>query len=293
MTSKPKVAVLGLGLMGAGMASRLLSQGFAVSVYNRSREKSESLRMQGATVGNTARERVSEASVVIAMISDDNASRNIWLGKDGALAGAAPGSVLIESSTISPAWVRELAQIAADKGCQLIDAPVTGSKPQAAAGQLLFLVGGSSAALDQARPVLSAMSRDIVHLGPVGSGASMKLINNFVCGVQAVALAEAVALIERTELDPAKALAVLTEGAPGSPLVRLLSQRMAARDFMPNFLLKLMAKDLDYSVEMAKGYSFSPATVVASLGVMQKAVDAGLGDKDFSSVVELLRSLGD
>jgi 3-hydroxyisobutyrate dehydrogenase len=166
---------------------------------------------------------------------------------------------------------------------------VTGSKPQAAAGQLLFLVGGSDAALERARPVLAAMSRGVVHFGPTGSGALIKLVNNFVCGVQVVAIAEAMALIERSPLDPAKALSVLTEGAPGSPIVKLLSQRMTARDFTPNFPLKLMAKDLRYAVEEAQAHSLPLSTAAAALDVMMKADEEGLGEKDFSAVVEFLR----
>jgi 3-hydroxyisobutyrate dehydrogenase len=284
-----KVAVLGLGLMGTGMAGRLLEKGFDVTVYNRNPDKAAPLAERGAKMASTPREAVHGALYVISMVADDNASRSIWLGENGALAGAIPGANLIESSTVSPPWIRELGIAALAQKCELIDAPVTGSKPQAAAGQLLFLVGGSERALERCRPVLAAMSRDIVHLGPVGSGAQMKLINNFVCGVQMVAIAEALTLIERTGLDPGAALAVLTEGAPGSPLVKVLSQRMLKRDFTPNFLLKLMAKDLGYAIEEGRAYSLPLATTAAALGVMRKALDAGLGDEDFSAVVELLR----
>jgi 3-hydroxyisobutyrate dehydrogenase len=289
MSSKPRVAFLGLGLMGGGMAGRLLAHKFTVAVYNRSRQKAEPFAPFGAKVSATPREAAAGADVVIAMVADDDASRNVWLGADGALAGAAPGAILIESSTISPVWVRELAAAASARGFELLDAPVTGSKPQAAAGQLLFLVGGAGAALELARPVLAVLSSEIVHFGPVGSGALVKLINNFVCGVQAVAIAEALALIERTGLDPARALAVLTEGAPGSPLVKLLSKRMTARNFSPNFLLKLMAKDLKYAIDEAGAHSVPLATASAALQTMRMAMEAGLGDKDFSAVVELLR----
>jgi 3-hydroxyisobutyrate dehydrogenase len=289
MSSKPRVAILGLGIMGGGMAGRLLGEKFPVAVYNRSRQRAEPLAAMGATVCATAREAVAGAEVVIAMLADDEASKSVWLGPDGGLAGAAAGTILIDSSTISPGWVRELAAAAALRGCELLDAPVTGSKPQAAGGQLLFLVGGSEAALECARPVLAVLGRGVVHLGPVGSGALMKLINNFVSGVQAVAIAEALALIERTNLDPATALSVLTDGAPGSPLVKLLSKRMTTRDFTPNFLLKLMAKDLKYAIDEASTRAVPLATAGAALQTMRKAIDAGLGDEDFSAVVELLR----
>ena len=226
---------------------------------------------------------------VISMLADDNAARGAWLGADGALSGLIPNAVLIESSTISPAWAQELSQAAKSRGCELLDAPVSGSKPAAAAGELVFLVGGSEAALANGRPVLAAMSRQIIHLGPTGSGAMIKLINNFVCGVQAVALAEALALIERTDLDATKALAVLTEGAPGSPMVKMLAKRMAASDFTPNFALPLMTKDLRYASEEARKHGMSLTTAAAAIGMMQKALDAGLAEKDFSSIIEVIR----
>jgi 3-hydroxyisobutyrate dehydrogenase len=286
MISKPRVAILGLGLMGTGMASRLLSQGFAVTVYNRSAAKAQALQQSGARVAATPREAADGAAFILSMLADDVAARGVWLGNDGALIGTAPGTILIESSTISVDWARELSAAAAKHGCELLDAPVTGSKPHAAAGELVFLVGGSAEALAAARPVLAAMSREIVHVGPSGSGAMMKLINNALCGVQAVALAEAIAFIERTGLDRDKAVGVLTNGAPGSPLVKLLSGRMLAKDYTPNFLMRLMAKDLRYALNQS-----GSEMIAAALRNFDCAIEAGLGEKDFSAVVELPRSV--
>src|SRR4029077_7948135 len=150
----------------------------------------------GAFVAASPREAASRADIIISIVGDDLASRAVWLGENGALAGAARNSVLVESSTLTVAWVKELAVAAAQRGCELLDAPVTGTKPHAASGELLFLVGGSASALATARPVLSVLSRDIVHLGPTGGGALLKLINNFMAGVQAASFAEAVSLIE-------------------------------------------------------------------------------------------------
>jgi 3-hydroxyisobutyrate dehydrogenase len=289
MAQNVRVAVLGLGLMGGGMAQQLIRKNFDVTVYNRTLEKTDALRDLGATVAQTPAEAASGAQFVVSMLADDAAARTVWLGDNGALNAAAPGTILIECSTISVGWARELAKLATARGCEMLDAPVTGTKPHAAAGELLFLVGGSDAALDRARPVLAAMGRGIVHLGPVGSGALVKLINNFVAGVQAVAIGEAIALIERTDLDAAKALSVLTDGAPGSPLVKLISRRMTQMDFEPNFALKLMMKDLHYAIEEAASRSMPLATATAALKVMQKAKEAGLGDKDFSAVIEAIR----
>ena len=140
-----------------------------------------------------------------------------------------------------------MADAAEARGLEFLDAPVTGSKAQAAGGQLTFLVGGPAAALEKVRPVLEAMSKEIAYLGPVGSGAKMKLLNNFLCGVQIASLAEGIAWLERSGLDVEKAMDLLKRGAPGSPLLANLSARMLSRDYTVNFYLKLMEKDLHYA----------------------------------------------
>ncbi|HEV2224010.1 MAG TPA: NAD(P)-dependent oxidoreductase [Candidatus Acidoferrales bacterium] len=286
---KPRVAILGLGLMGTGMASRLLSEGFPVAVYNRSREKAQALAANGAIVASSPREAAASARVVISMVADDSASRAVWLGENGALTGAASGTLLIESSTLTTAWVRELAAAAARQKCEFLDAPVTGTKPHAASGQLLFLVGGSAEALEVARPVLAALGRDVVHLGPTGSGAVMKLVNNFLCGVQAASFAEAMALVEASGLDREQAAKILGNGAPGSPLIKTIWARAAIGDLTPNFALRLMPKDLRYSLEEAKQRGLALKTAVPAIEVFEDAVNQGYGDQDFAAVIEARR----
>src|SRR5262245_44128385 len=149
--SKPRVAFCGLGIMGGGMARRLLAAGFPLTVYNRNQEKSGALKVEGAQVAATPREAAAQAELVFSIVADDAASRSIWLGENGALSGANQSSVIVESSTLSLAWVKELATAAVARGCELLDAPVTGSKTHAASGELLFLVGGSASALEKAR----------------------------------------------------------------------------------------------------------------------------------------------
>jgi 3-hydroxyisobutyrate dehydrogenase len=287
--SKPRVALIGLGLMGSGMARRLLGAGFPLTVYNRNPQRAAPLAAEGAQIAASPREGAARADVVLSMVAHDAASRAVWEGDQGALAGAARGTVLVECSTLTVGWIEELAAEAASRGCELLDAPVTGSKTHAASGELSFLVGGSAAALETARPVLSAMSRAIVHVGATGHGALLKLINNFLCGVQAASLAEALALIERSGLDRAQALDVLTSGAPGSPLVKTLSARMTARDYAPNFLLKLMAKDLTYALGEARRHGVSLSTVASALPLFERAIAGGHGEEDFSVVIESLR----
>jgi 3-hydroxyisobutyrate dehydrogenase len=287
--NKPHIAFLGLGIMGSGMARRLLAKGFPVAVFNRNPDKAKPFAAEGANVAAAPDEAARQADVIISMVSDDQASRSLWLGERGALSVAKPGALCIECSTLSVAWVRELCAAAAARGCEFLDAPVTGSKPQAASGELSFLVGGAAASLEKARPVLAAMSKAIIHLGPAGSGALMKLINNFLCGVQVASLAEAVAMIERSGLDRTKALEMLTNGAAGSPLVKLISGRMTSPDEAPNFLLSLLAKDLGYAIGEGKKVSLDLVTASAALDHFKKGMAAGHGENDISAVIKPLR----
>jgi 3-hydroxyisobutyrate dehydrogenase len=275
--------------MGSGMAARLLGAGFEVTVYNRTAPRAEPLRQAGARVAATPAEAARDADAVIAMVADDRASREVWTGPQGALAGVRKGAVLIDSSTVTPAWVRELAALAEARGCPLLDAPVTGSRPQAHSGELLFLVGGDASVLEKCRPIFQPMSRGVVHLGANGAGATMKLINNFFCGVQAAGLAEALAWIERSGLEKAAALALLTGGAPGSPLVKALAERMSSQAYQINFRLHLMAKDLTYAIQEAARAGVDLSTATAALGRFEDAARSGFGDQDLSAVVEPLR----
>ena len=288
--TKQSVALLGLGTMGAGMAANLLKAGFPLAVYNRSRAKAEPFAAQGARLANTPADAVSGASVILSMLSDDVASRAVWLAADGALMAAAKDAILVECSTISPAWIAELATAAKQRGLQLLDAPVTGSRMQAAEGQLSFLVGGSDEALAVATSVLEAMSKEIVHLGPVGSGATMKLVNNFLCGVQAASLAEGIAWLERSGLDRDKAIDLLKRGAPGSPLLANLSARMTSRDYTVNFYLKLMSKDLQYAGDAAAAGGVELTTAANARKLFEQAAALGYGEQDMSAVVEPLRT---
>jgi 3-hydroxyisobutyrate dehydrogenase len=284
-----KIALLGLGLMGSGMAGRLLDAGYPLSIWNRTPDKARAFADRGADVAKSPRRAVAGATLIISMLADVVVCRDVWLGRGEALEGAAPGAILVESSTVTVEWIHELDRAAKEHGCELVDAPVTGSRPQAAAGQLLFLAGGSSTAVDAITPVLKAMGRDVVHVGPVGSGARLKLINNFLSGSQVAALAEALSLIERSGLDLQKSLGVLTEGAPGSPLVKLISGRMVGRQYDPNFVLRLMAKDLRYAVAEAELQALDLDMGRAALRVFEHAISAGQGEEDMSAVVEQFR----
>jgi len=286
----PSVALLGLGTMGSGMAHNLLKAGFPLTVYNRTASKAAPLAAAGARVAATPAEATQGAQCIVSMLADDPASREAWLGPQGAVAAAAPNTILIECSTVSPDWIAELGTAATAHNLQLLDAPVTGSRMQAATAQLSFLVGGSAEVLATAQPVFAAMGKETIHLGPLGSGAKLKLVNNFLCGVQVASLAEALAWLERSGLDVEKSLAFLKSAAPGSPLLAGISTRMTAHDYTVNFLLRLMSKDLQYAHAAAAEAGVDLTTAANARTLFEQAVTQGHAEQDMSAVIEPLRN---
>jgi len=289
MENKPKVALLGVGTMGSGMGMNLLKAGFPLTVYNRTRSRTLPLEAAGAMVADTPAAAARNAEIVLAMLADDTVSRTVWLGENGALAGMQTGAVAIECGTLSPGWVSELDVAARGRGLRMIEAPVTGSRAQAATGQLKFLAGGDVGVLEEVKPVLRSMSQEILHLGPVGSGAQLKLMNNYLCAVQVVSFAEILAWIERSGLNCDAALDFLKKGAPGSGILSAMAERMTRRSYEVNFLLPLMAKDVKYAQEAAAelGIGLSIANPVAA--VFQKAKEHGHEAQDMSAVAEVVR----
>lgn len=290
MESRQSVALLGLGTMGHGMATNLLKAGFPLTVWNRTRAKAEPLVAMGATIADLPALAAKEAGIVIAMLSDDEASRAAWLGSNGALAAMQPGAIAMECSTLSPEWIEELQVAVMNRGLRMVEAPVTGSRPQAEAGQLNFLIGADQETLDLVRPVLRCMSKEILHFGPVGCGTQIKLINNFLCGVQVTSFAQALAWIERTKLRRDAALDFLKRGAPGSGILAVMSERMTRRTYEVNFLLRLMAKDLRYARVAAAHLGVDLSMCPAAEELLDQARAQGYGERDMAAVFEVVRN---
>ena len=290
MESKQSVALLGLGTMGHGMAINLLKAGFPLTVWNRTRDKAEPLAAMGADIAHCPAVAAQNRSTIIAILSDDEASRTAWLGPDGALAAMQPGAVAVECSTLSPEWIEELQGAVTNRGLRMAEAPVTGSRPQAEAGQLNFLVGADEETLAAVSPVLGCMSKEILHLGPVGCGAQLKLINNFLCGVQVISFAEALAWMERTQLKRDAVLDFLKRGAPGSGILSAMSERMTRRTYEVNFLLRLMAKDLRYARTAAANLGVDLSMCSPAEELLRQGQVQGYGEKDMSAVVEVVRA---
>jgi len=274
------IAFLGTGAMGVRMAANLEAAGFKLRVYNRDRAKTRPLVDKGAEACDTPAAALRGAAFAVSMVADDVATRAVMLGPEGAVSAAAAGTVIVDSSTNTPAMAREVAQAAAARGVTYLDAPVSGSLAQAQGKELVFMVGGDRAAFDKAQPLFKAMGRMATHMGASGAGATVKLINNMLSGTMTAAIAEAAIIAEAAGLDLGAALEVLSEGAAASRLLKTRMPKMFKRDFAPQFQLELMEKDLRYFQLLAQ--EVDRPTPVAGLvrGVFQAARRAGLGKLD-------------
>ena len=284
-----RVAIIGLGTMGFGMASNWLAKGFAVSVYNRTRAKAEPLAAKGARIAATPREAAEGADIVAAMVADDAVSRDIWTGSDGALAGLKRGAIAIESSTLTPDWIKELAELVKGKGGDFLDAPVGGSRAAANDGKLVFFVGGDAATLAKARPAFDAVGQAIHHLGPTGAGATWKLINNVMGAAHPAVVAEALALAAKAGIDLAQATELIKGGVSASPMVLNKIGRMSERRYdTPDFSLKLMQKDVGYAEALARKFGLKLDMIDAADAVYRRGAAKELGELDVAAIKEAI-----
>jgi 3-hydroxyisobutyrate dehydrogenase len=280
-----RVALLGLGTMGAGMAANWLAKGFELSVWNRTSAKAQSLARKGASVAATPREAAAGADFIFAMVADDAASRGVWLGAEGALAGAKSGAILVESSTLTPDWVRELGRHAQAKGCGFLDAPVGGSRQAAESGELRFFVGGEPQTYEAARPALAAVGSKMDLLGPVGAGATWKLINNQLAAAQIAALAEALEVAKKAGFRKEQISDLILGGAAASPIVKLKLPRMLEHDFeRADFALNLMLKDARYAAALAQSLGAHTDMISGAAKAFARADAKGLGAEDIAAV---------
>ena len=282
-----KIAVLGLGAMGSRMAANLIKAGHEVTVWNRTAAAAAALVAAGARQAATSRDAAEGVDFVIAMVRDDNASREVWLSEDnGALAGLGKCAIAIESSTLTPGWIRKLGDEIAANGNALLEAPVSGSRPQAEAGQLVYFIGGDESVLKQAEPILKTLGSSIHHVGSLGSGALVKLSTNALLGVQVTVLAELIGLLKRSGADPERSLQAIAGAAAWSPAANNLSSSMLAGNFAPLFPIELIEKDFGYAVEAAGSPEAAP-TIAAARGVFQAAIARGLKAENMTGVVQL------
>lgn len=285
---KKSVAVLGTGAMGSRMAGALLRAGHEVTVWNRDANKALPVLQLGARAAATPRDAAREADFVLSMVRDDGASRDVWLAPGtGALEGVGPEAVAIESSTLSPRWVRELAALFKQRRVSFLDAPVAGSRPQADAAQLVYLVGGEGEAVERATPMLMAMGSAVHHAGPSGSGAAVKLIVNALLGIQVCAVAELLSLARHLKLDPGRLTDILAATPVLSPAAKGAAMSMNAANFAPLFPVELVRKDFDYLLDAAASEESPLPLSTAASALFARAAEIGLEDENLTTVAKL------
>ena len=283
-----RITVLGLGAMGSRMAANLIKAGHSVTVWNRTPAAAAPLIAQGALLETTPRSAATAADIVIAMLRDDRASRSVWLDPEtGALGSMPAGSLAIESSTLTVAWVKELAREVAARGGAFLDAPVAGSRPQAAAGQLIYMVGGNGDDFRRAEPVLKTMGVAAHHAGPTGSGAAVKLAVNALLAVQVAALGELAGLLKASGMNLVRAVDIIGATPVASAALKGAAASMLAAQFAPMFPIELVEKDLDYTLGQAEQAGVALPMTTAARQIMAAATAAGLGGDHLTAIARL------
>ena len=284
------VGFIGLGVMGAPMASNLLRKGFEVAVFNRTADKADELVRQGAKRAASPAETARSADVVITMISNDRAVEEVYYGDNGVLGGLSPGTTVIDCSTVSPALSLRIARDMEGISCHFIDAPVTGSKPAAEDGTLLFMAGGDKQLLDEHRDVLIAMGRKIIHTGPSGSGTTAKLAHNTIVGINAAGLMEGMSIAAKGGIDASTFLDIVMSGAASSRQAELKGRKIVDRDFSVQFSLALMLKDLKLASVLSDEFGIGLPMLEAAKSLFKIGLTAGHGEEDMSALAHVYES---
>ena len=290
MDTKVPLSFIGLGALGAPMASNLLAAGFPLTVHNRTRERALPLQQQGAQLAESPFQAGAAAQVHALCLSDGAAVRQVVLGEQGLLAGAQPGGVIVDFSTIDAATTLELAAEARQRGLQWLDAPVTGGTEGARLGTLSVLVGGDAAVLERVRPVLQVVGRTITHLGPCGAGQRAKAVNQVLVAGSYAAVAEALALGQRLGLPMPQLVAALQDGAAGSWALRHRANTMLEQRFPLGFKLQLHRKDL--GIALAEAHELGLELPISSqvAAIEDALIAAGHADEDVSALLRWFKA---
>lgn len=286
-----KVGFIGLGTMGQPMVGRLLESGFSLTVWNRTKAKTEELAKKGAQVAGSPKEVATQSDVTITMISDGPVLKEVTLGTNGALAGAKSGSILVDMSTVDPESSAEVAKAAEAKGVKMLRAPVSGSTVLAAGGKLTIFVSGDKQAYDNCQDIFGAMGQKMFHVGTGDEARYLKLALNMMVGTTLQMLAEAVTFGEKAGLQWEQLLEIIANSVVASPLVGYKVGPLAKRSFAPAFTVSMMAKDFDLALAAGQKLGAPMPTIALVrqfLGMLQAT---GKGDLDFSALVMLMEEV--
>jgi 3-hydroxyisobutyrate dehydrogenase len=283
---RPRIAFIGLGSMGGGMAARLAESGYEIAVYNRTRAKAEPLAELGARVADTPADAAREADVLMLSLADQRAVDSTLFGADGAAEALRSGSRIVDLSTVSPEFARELSARAAEAGYRAIEACVLGAPHHARTGELRVMVGGPEEDFHAVEDLLHAIGKEVTYLGASGAGATMKLVLNMLMGVQMPALAEAVVFGERAGLDRAQILELISKSGYSSPVMSFRCPMMAERTFQrAAFRLSLMRKDMMLVLGQAQQLGVPLPVSESAYSMLTAATQQGLGELDVSAIV--------
>jgi 3-hydroxyisobutyrate dehydrogenase-like beta-hydroxyacid dehydrogenase len=291
MASEP-LGFIGLGIMGSRMAANLARAGYDVRVWNRTREKADAWAAEhGGAVADTPRAAAEGAAAVITMVVDGPQVEQVLLGEDGAAHGAAPGTLVVDMSTIAPADARRIGAALAERDVRFVDAPVTGSSPKADDGTLTIMAGGAREDVERARPYFEVMGEVILHVGELGHGQKVKVISNAVAATNCATLAQALVVGKGAGVDLRALLDVFGAGAANSTMVGLKGERMLDHDYTTLFRLEHMLKDVAICLaeSEAAGVPFPAAALAREL--YAAAMGRGLAEADFASVLEAVEGL--
>jgi 3-hydroxyisobutyrate dehydrogenase-like beta-hydroxyacid dehydrogenase len=280
---KPVIGFIGLGLIGRPMAKNLVKAGYQVVVWNRTRGKCEEFASLGAKVAASAREAAATADVLFTVVSDPPALESILWG-EGALEALRRGSVLVDSSTVSPALARRVAAACRDRGVEFLDAPITGGTWGAEKGELVFMVGGEAATLTRVEPVFGAMGKKWFHLGPHGAGQTIKLAMNLLLALEVQALAEALALVAGAGIPPENLIGVMQASMARAAVLDVKAPMILKQDYTPSFPLRLMHKDLGLALDLANQVGIPLPACAAAREVYSAVKGAAREDLDYSAV---------
>jgi 3-hydroxyisobutyrate dehydrogenase-like beta-hydroxyacid dehydrogenase len=287
MMATSRIGYLGLGAMGGAMARRLVQSGFAVVGYDVSQARAAAAARYGVTVAKSAAAAAAGADVVLSSLPNPPAVRAAYLGADGAVSTAPAGAVVVDLSTIDPGTWAEVAEAARTRGIDALGAPVSGGPAEAGNGKLVFLVGGDAAVLARVRPLLDTLGSEVHHLGPLGAGHIVKLVNNVMSMCNVAIAAEAMVLGVRAGMDPARLFEVLSTSGGRSHHFLKRFPNVLAGDFTPHFSIALSRKDLSLALKMAESLGVPMLATSTVRQVYEAAAAAGFDDADMAGVTKL------
>lgn len=291
MNNKPTLGFIGLGLMGKPMAAHLLKAGFSLWVHNRSQAAVDELVSQGAQKASSAKEVAEHADIIMTCLPDSPDVEACVMGEDGILAGAKPGLIVIDHSTIKPATTRQLAEALAEHGMHFLDAPVSGGQIGAQNGTLTTMVGGDASALETARPALEAFSKAITHIGGPGAGQVAKCCNQMMVAAQMAAMAELLILARKAEVDPQKVVAAIKGGAAQCWALDNKPQLLFEGNRQPGFKAYMQVKDMGIVMETAKELGMPLPATAANTQLFNAMMALGMQDLDNSAIVGVMEQL--